>query len=157
MKKGNIGTLFLQGLLLSGYLILLELWFHITEGMAISTRLVYPVLLVLPVGFIITAFFALFPKVINGILSIFFMLAAMIWTSVQVVYSSVFLSYMEINKISMGGDVADNFGTEMRDAIVANIPKIVLFVFFTAVFAVAVFFVIRAERKGLHNLLVFFL
>jgi hypothetical protein len=151
----------LQSLLFTGYVTFLEIFFHITEGMPITARFVYPVLFSLPLGFLFSALFSIFRPKINCILSTVVAGFFGVWTLTQIIYHSVFLTYMEFNKISMGGDVAGDFGAEMWQAIVDNIPKIIAVVLMTAVFSLVLFLYLRPCRQSIivggASLIVFFL
>lgn len=139
----------LQSLLFSGYFAFIELFFHITEELEITARLFYPILFALPVGFLFSAIFSLFSTKINCILSTVVASFFGVWFLTQIIYSSVFMTYMEVNKIVMGGDVAKDFGTEMVDAIVSNIPKILAVALITAVFSLVLFLYLRPKKQSI--------
>ncbi len=109
--------------------IVLELFFHISEGMEITGRIVYPVLFSLPVGIFLSSLYRMLPRWANLLCSSVTMLFGTVWTAVQICYASVFRSYMDFSKISMGGDVAAHFGGELQDAILNNLPKIGILLF----------------------------
>ncbi len=136
-----------QSLLFSGYFAFIELFFHITEELEFTSRFIYPILFALPVGFLFSAIFSLFETKINCILSTVIAGFFGVWFLTQIIYSSVFMTYMEFNKISMGGDVAKDFGTEMVDAIIANIPKIIAVALITAVFSLVLFLYLRPKKQ----------
>ncbi len=140
-------SLLLQALVMSGYFIVLELLFHFMQGFELSHRIIYPVIFCIPLGMFFTAVNSLFPKKVNIVLSIIAMVVAAIWAGVQTCYSWVFQTYMEISKIFMGGDVANNFGNELVDAIVTNIPSIALFVGLIVGFAVLLIMVAKPKKR----------
>ncbi|MBQ8626244.1 MAG: LTA synthase family protein [Agathobacter sp.] len=144
--KKLAGYLF-QASMLSCFYIVVELLFHFMQGFEISLRLIYPVVFCLPLGFLLTAIFSLFPRKANIVLSIIAMAVPAIWACVQICYSHVFQTYMEINKIFMGGDVVENFGTEMADAIISSIPSILLFVALTVIFSLELALKIKPKKK----------
>ena len=138
-----------QALLFSGYIAFIELFFHVTEKLEFSARFLYPILFSLPLGFFFTSIFALFRPKINCILSTVTAGLAGVWFLVQIVYSSVFQTYMEFNKISMGGDVVAGFGNEMFEAIIDNIPKILAVALVTAVFSLVLFRYLHPRRQSI--------
>lgn len=138
-----------QSLLFSAYFVFIELFFHITEELEFTTRFIYPILFALPVGFLFSAIFSLFSTKINCILSTVVAGFFGVWFLTQIIYSSVFMTYMEVNKISMGGDVAKDFGTEMVDAIIANIPKIIAIGLVTATFSLILFMYLRPKKQSI--------
>lgn len=119
---------FIQASILSIYYIVLELIFHFMQGFEITSRIMYPIVFCLPLGFFIAAVHSLFPRKVNIGLTIGAMAVPAFWACVQICYEWVFQTYMEINKVFMGGDVAENFGNEMKDAIVSNIPNMLIYV-----------------------------
>ena len=125
--KKIIGFL-LQGAVMSCFYIALELLFHFIQELEVSSRLLYPIVFSLPLGFILTAIFSFFPRKVNVVLSTIAMAIPAIWACVQTCYAHVFQTYMEANKVFMGGDVMENFGEEMKDAIISSIPSILVFV-----------------------------
>lgn len=137
----------LQASILSCFYITLELLFHFIQGFDLSLRLIYPIVFCLPLGFLLTAIFSLFPRKVNVTLSIIAMALPAIWACVQVCYAHVFQTYMEINKIFMGGDVAENFGAEISDAIINSIPNILLFVALTIIFSLELALQIKPKKK----------
>lgn len=147
-KMGKWKEFLLQAMLMTCFYLVLELLFHFSEGFGISARLIYPMIFCLPVGFILTSIFSLFPKVVNEVLSILCMLTAAVWTCVQVCYSGVFKTYMEISKISMGADVAGNFGNEMKDAIIDRIPRIVMLIGLVLLFSLLLILLLKPEKKS---------
>ncbi len=137
----------LQTLLFFGFYAFLELFFRVTENIEFSGRFVYPILFSIPASFLLAGLFSFFSGRVNCILSTVAAAATAIWFGTQIVYSSVFMTYMETSKITMAGDVADGFGGEMVDAIVANIPKIVALALITAVFSLVMFVYIRPKKR----------
>lgn len=153
MKKENLFSVLKQWGMMSGFLIALELWFHFSQGMEASVRLIYPIVFSIPLGLFFTALFCMLPKIANGVLSTLVMVAAVVWTCTQVCYSSVFQTYMEISKIAMGADVAAGFGGEMKDAIVGNLPKIILLLVVIAAWSFVLFrFIIKDRQKPVLGL-----
>ena len=133
--------------MLSFFYIVLELLFHFMQGFEFSLRLIYPVVFCLPLGFLLTAFFSWFPRKANIFLSSCPRAVPALWACVQICYSHVFQTYMEINKIFMGGDVAENFGAEMADAVISCIPGIFLFAALTVIFSLETAFKIKPKKK----------
>ena len=129
---GKDKSYFWQGILMSGFFVILELAFHIMQKMEISGRIIYPIGFSITLGFFLAALFSFFPGKVNIVLSTLAMTVSVIWTCTQTCYSYVFQTYMEVNKIFMGGDVVENFGQEVKDAIVGNIPTIIILVIFVA-------------------------
>ncbi len=144
----------LQAGMLSGFYVVLELLFHFLQGFGLSTRLLYPIIFCLPLGFLFTAIFSLFPRKVNITLSVIAMAIPAIWACVQTCYNHVFQTYMEFNKIFMGGDVVENFGNEMTDAIIDSIPSILLYVALTVIFALELALKIKPTRKAVPLCLV---
>lgn len=142
-------TWIFQSLLFSGYIAFLELFFHITEEMEFTARFVYPILFALPIGFLLSAIFSLFRTKINCILSTIVASFCGVWFLTQIIYASVFMTYMEISKIAMGGNAAKHFGNEMFQAIVDNIPKILAVGLVTAVFSLVLFIYLRPAKQSL--------
>ncbi len=136
----------LEAAILSCFFITLEVLFHFLQGFELSIRLIYPVVFGIPLSFLFAAIFSLFPRKVNVILSIILMSIGTIWACVQVCYSHVFQTYMEINKVFMGGDVVENFGNEMTDAIISSIPSILLFVALTVIFSLELSLKIRPKK-----------
>ena len=136
-----------QSLLFFAYFAFIELFFHVTEELEFTSRFIYPILFALPVGFLFSAIFSLFSTKINCILSTVVAGFFGVWFLTQIIYSSVFQTYMEVNKIAMGGDVAEDHGTDMVDAIVANIPKIIAIILITAVFSLILFRYLRPKKQ----------
>lgn len=136
-----------QAALMSLCFVALELYFHWSEGMEFTARFLYPVLFSLPLGVLLASLYGMLPRWADLLLSGLTLLLATVWTGVQICYASVFRSYMDFSKIFMGGDVAANFGGEMQDAIVSNMPKILLLLVFwlTACLWLAV---IDSETRG---------
>lgn len=146
LNRKKWGSFFLQTAILSGFFIVLELLFHFLQGFELSLRLIYPVIFCIPLGFLFTAIFSLFPQKVNVVLSIIVMAIGAIWACVQVCYSHVFQTYMEISKVFMGGDVVENFGNEMADAIISSIPSILLFVALTVIFSLELALKIKPKK-----------
>lgn len=146
MNRKKLLSFFLQASILSCFYIALELLFHFLQNFELSTRLIYPVIFCLPLGFLLAAIFSFFPRKANTVLSIIAMAIPAIWACVQTCYSHVFQTYMEISKIFMGGDVMENFGNEMADAIISSIPSILLYVALTVLFALELALKIRPKK-----------
>lgn len=144
---GKVKSYFWQGILMSGFFVILELAFHIMQKMEISGRIIYPIGFSVTLGFFLAALFSFFPGKVNIVLSTLAMTVSVIWTCTQTCYSYVFQTYMEVNKIFMGGDVVENFGQEVKDAIVGNIPTIIILVIFVAGVAFVLGYFIKPERK----------
>ncbi len=123
--------------------IVLELFFHWSEGMEFTARTFYPVLFSLPLGLLFASLYRILPGWANLLLSCLTLLFGTVWTGVQICYASVFRSYMDLGKISMGGDVAANFGGELQDAVLGNVPKIGILLI---IWGTACFFLIRFCR-----------
>ncbi|MGN1157881.1 MAG: LTA synthase family protein [Agathobacter sp.] len=145
MKK-IIGFL-LQGSVMSCFYIAMELLFHFMQELEVSSRLIYPIIFSLPLGFLLTAIFSFFPRKVNLVLSTIAMAIPAIWACVQSCYARVFQTYMEVNKIFMGGDVVENFGEEMKDAIISSLPSILLFTALVVIFALELALQIRPKKK----------
>lgn len=137
-----------QALALSGYLMLIELFFHVSEKIRMSGRFVYPILFSLPIGFLLTALFSLLPRLVNRILTTIVISIAAIWTCVQICYASLFGTYMEINKLTMAGDVAESFGNEMKSVIFGNMTKILHVVAFAVIASLILFLKIKINREN---------
>ena len=156
--KRNIAEYLLQASVLSGFYILLELSFHLIQGLEVSQRLMYPIVFCFPLGFFLTAIWGLFPKKWNCVMTIISMALPAIWACVQVCYSHVFQTYMEIIKIFMGGDVVENFGNEMADAITSSLPSILFFIALTTGFSFLIAGKLKPEQKnipvGIYGILV---
>ena len=146
--KKLIGYAF-QAAVMSCFFIALELIFYFMQGYEDATlsRLIYPVVFSVPLGFFLTAIFSLFPRKVNVTLSIISMSLAAVWACVQVCYACVFQTYMEIIKVAMGGDVAENFGNEMKAAIIDSIPNILIFIGLVVVFSLELALQIRPKQK----------
>ncbi len=147
-RRVGYKELLYQSLLLSGYFITLELCFHFVEQLETSLRLLYPVLFSLPAAFLLSALFSLFPKPANELLSILAMAASAVWACTQTCYSSVFQTYMEVNKVFMGADVADNFGSEMKEAVIANIPTFLLYLSLVLIASLLLILLLKPTRKS---------
>ena len=119
---------FIQAGILSAYFIILELIFHYMQGFEVNSRIIYPIVFCLPLGFLIAAINILFPRKVNIGLTIVAMIIPAVWACVQICYEWVFQTYMDIKKVFMGGDVAENFGNELKDAIISNIPSMLVYV-----------------------------
>jgi len=119
-----------QAAIMSLSFVALEWYFHWSEGMEFTERFLYPVLFCLSLGVLFTSLYHLLPRWANRVLSGLTLLWGVVWTGVQICYASVFQSYMDFGKIFMGGDVAAHFGGEMQDAIINNLPKILLLLAF---------------------------
>lgn len=115
-----------QATLMSGCFLGLEWFFHCSEGMELTERMLYPTLLSLPLGLFFAALYRSLPRWANLLCSGVTLLLATLWVGVQICYASVFRSYMDFGKLGMGGDVAANFGGELQDAIRSNIPKLLI-------------------------------
>ncbi len=137
----------LQAGFLSGFYIALELLFHFLQDFELSIRLIYPIVFCLPLGFLLTAIFSFFPGKVNTALSIIAMAVPALWACVQTCYSHVFQTYMEISKVFMGGDVVENFGSEMSDAIISSIPSILLYIALTVIFSLELALKIRPKKN----------
>ena len=144
--KKIVGFL-LQGAVMSCFYIALELLFHFMQELEVSSRIMYPILFSIPLGYFLTAIFSFFPRKVNVVLSTIAMAISAIWACVQTCYAHVFQTYMEANKIFMGGDVVENFGEEMKDAIISSIPSILIFTALVVVFALELGFKIRPKKK----------
>ena len=140
-------AIILQALLFAAFLSVLEFFFHIIEHLEFTPRFVYPIIFSIPVGFFCAAICSLFPKLANCILSTVIAVAVAIWFCVQICYSGVFMTYMEVSKITMAGDVAEGFGYEMTDAIVSRIPGILVVFLVVVLYSLALFFWLKPERK----------
>ena len=140
-------TIFLQAILFSAFLAVLEFFFHVTEKLEFTLRFIYPVLLSIPAGFFCAGICSLFPKRVNCILSTMIAALIAVWFCVQICYSGTFMTYMEISKITMAGDVAKGFGNEMTDAIISAIPKIIAVILLVASFSLALFLLVKPEKK----------
>ncbi len=145
MKKGIL--FLLQAAVMSCFFIALELIFHFLQELEVSSRLMYPIVFSIPLGFFLTAIFSFFPRVVNLVLSIISMSVGAIWAITQTCYDTVFQTYMEANKIFMGGDVAANFGEEMKDAIITSIPSILIYIALVVVFALELILQLRPKKK----------
>ena len=153
MIKKIVGFL-LQGAVMSCFYIALELLFHFMQELEVSSRILYPIVFSVPLGFILTALFSFFPRKVNVVLSTIAMAIPAIWACVQTCYAHVFQTYMEANKIFMGGDVVENFGEEMKDAIISSIPSILIFTALVVVFALELGLQIRPKKKPVSICLV---
>lgn len=142
-----------QAALMSLGLSALEFFFHWSEGMEFTGRMVYPLLLSLPLGVFLTSVYRMLPRRANLLLSGATLLFAVVWTGVQICYASVFRSYMDFSKVFMGGDVAANFGGEMQDAILTNMPKILLLLVFWLTVCLWLALVCDEERATLKRAL----
>lgn len=125
-ENGLIG----QAAIMSLSFVALEWYFHWSEGMEFTERFLYPLLFCLSLGVMFASLYRLLPRWANRVLSGLTLLWGVVWTGVQICYASVFRSYMDFGKIFMGGDVAAHFGGEMQDAIINNLPKILLLLAF---------------------------
>ncbi len=138
----------LQALLFSVFFAFLELFFHISERLEFSSRFVYPIIFSIPLGFFFAGLYSFFSTKVNCILSTATAAFCAIWFGTQMCYSSVFLTYMEINKVSMAGQVAEGFGNEMKEAIISTIPEIFALLLITAVFSLVMFLFLRPSKKS---------
>lgn len=141
-------SMLIQSLLFSAFFAFLELFFHVTEALDFTSRFVYPILFSLPLGFFFTAIYSFFSEKVNCILSTITAAFASVWIGTQICYASVFMTYMEVTKIGMAGDVADGFGTETKDAIIAIIPEIIALLLVTAVFSLVLFIYLKPTKKS---------
>lgn len=137
-----------QALLFSAFFALLEVFFHITEELDITARLLYPVLFSLPLGCFFTGIYSFFSEKVNCILSTVTAALTAVWFSTQICYSSVFMTYMDTGKITMAGDAAKHFGGEMNDAIVANIPEMIALALITASFSLVLFLHLKPAKNS---------
>lgn len=147
-KKIFNGEYIKQALVMSGYLMLIELFFHVSEKIRMSGRFAYPILFSLPIAFLLTALFSLLPRLANRILSTIVISITAIWTCVQICYASLFGTYMEINKLTMAGDVAESFGDEMKSVIFGNMTKILHVITFAVIASLILFLKIKIEREN---------
>lgn len=140
-------AIILQALSFAAFLSALEFFFHITERLEFTSRFVYPIIFSIPAGFFCAAICSLFHKWANCILSTVIAVVIAIWFCVQICYSGIFKTYMEISKITMAGDVAENFGHEMADAITSEIPRILAVFLVTVLYSIALFFWLKPDKK----------
>ncbi len=138
-----------QALVMALFFMIMEVFFHVSEDFEINVRFIYPVIFCLPVGFFFASIYQAFPKTVNCILSVVTMAAAALWTGVQICYSGVFDTYMDVAKLTMGKDVANNFGNEAKDAILVAVPQIIVLVLLVVIFAVIMFLLIKPQKNKL--------
>ncbi len=136
-----------EALLFFFFFAFIELFFHVTERLEFSARFFYPILFSLPVAFFFTGIYSFFSEKVNCILSTVTAALVAVWFSIQICYSSVFMTYMEISKLAMTGDVTKGFGGEMWDAFVSNLPKIIALFLVVAVFSLVLFLFLRPSKK----------
>lgn len=148
-KFKSFTGLLCQALVMSLFFIVMEVFFHVSEDFEINVRFIYPVIFCLPVGFFFASIYQAFPKMVNCILSVVTMAAVALWTGVQICYAGVFDTYMDIAKLTMGKDVADNFGNEAKDAILVAVPQIIVLVLLVVIFAVIMFLLIKPQKNKL--------
>jgi len=128
------------------FFIFLELFFFFSQEFALSTRLFYHLTFTIPLAVFFASLFSFFPRLVNSILSALALLASAVWMLTQIIYYSVFKVYMEFSKITMAGDIADNFGNETKAAIIEGLPVIIFILIIWAAFALSVFLLLKPDR-----------
>ncbi|MBQ0102314.1 MAG: sulfatase-like hydrolase/transferase [Firmicutes bacterium] len=143
MKRKKLKNLLFTPLFFVATNIYLEIVFHIYAYR--NVRLIYPILLSIPVGVLMGAIVDLFREKTARVLRYVCIAAAFLAFSVQAVYYHVFKDLMTFAMIGMAGEVAENF---LGDALIGIWETVPMLLLFALPFPVLWFFQKRLQIKN---------
>lgn len=109
-----------------GLIIYLELVLHLFNYRAIDLKMIYPVLLAIPAGILMTILTGFFEYTVNRIIMWVITALLCLTFSVQLVYYYVFKIYFSFQTLAMAGDAMNDFGSEALTAIISCLPGLIL-------------------------------
>lgn len=115
-------------LFIIGSIIYLELVIHILNYRSLDNKIIYPILLAIPIGLIIGFITGLFSKTVNKILLWSITGLICLIYCVQLVYFSVFKVFFSFQTLGMADDAVKEFGSDIQTAIKSNIGGIILLI-----------------------------
>lgn len=116
-----------QLLFLPLMLIFDEVIFHILTFQQLGKNLIYPILFAAAIGMGASLLVSAFPAKVNRILAGVFTFLGFLWFSVQIVYHSIFKTFLSIYSIGENGEDVMEFYKQALRAIVSELFPILLF------------------------------
>lgn len=99
---------------------------HISVYASIDINIVYPILFSLIFGSIGFLLCSLCPDKVNRILTILYVTVTVLWYETQLIYHSIFRTFMPLNQIFMGKAALGNFFSQTVYAIITNIVPVIV-------------------------------
>lgn len=131
-----------------GFLMYLELVFHLLVFGSADGKLIYPILFALPVGLLYTLLPGFFDRkgqklllwLMTGFICVIFAL--------QLIYYDIFKVFFSFQSIGMAGDAMNEFGSEALTAILSNLPGLLLMLLPLPVLALLIHKIFSCERRN---------
>ena len=134
-----------------GFLIYLEIVFHLVVFKTADTKLILPVLFALPVGTLIVFITGLFHKKVSKIIMWFVVGFTCLLFCVQLIYFYVFKVFFSFQAIGLAGDAFTNFWYDIVNAIKVNIVWLALFLLPLPVLAVLIHKALICGRREMKT------
>ncbi len=133
-----------------GFLIYLELVFHLLIYGSVDGKLIYPVIFAIPAGFLYTLLPGFFERRMQKLLLWLTTGLTCIIFGLQLIYYYVFKVFFSFQSIGMADDAVAEFGSEVLTAILANIGNLCLVFLPLPVLALLIHKVFSGERRSIR-------
>ncbi len=124
--KHNMYDTFIQFVFFSFAAFWMELIYHIFTFRAIDIHLIYPFLFSVGIGGVLAFITGLFPRRVNQVLSVIFVVVLALFYCTQQVYKSLFKVPLVMNLAVGGAGDVMQYWKEALNQIVKNLPAIIL-------------------------------
>jgi len=130
------------------FIIYLEVALHVLTFQSIDAKIIYPILLAIPIGVLVTLLTGFFSNRVNKILMWILTSGLCLLFCIQLVYFDIFKIFFSFQSLGMAGDAISEFNSEIFTAIKANLLGLFLLLLPLLVFAIVLRYHIDCNKRS---------